>query len=35
MGKLDISFYRDDFRRSDKIITPSNMDLILVLKIKM
>ena len=27
MGKLDISFYRDDFRRSDKIITPSNMDL--------
>tara|TARA_Y100000589_G_C26939475_1_gene541744 strand:+ start:38 stop:559 length:522 start_codon:yes stop_codon:yes gene_type:complete len=27
MGKLDISFYRDDFRRFDKIITPSNMDL--------
>tara|TARA_B100000242_G_scaffold294356_1_gene276709 strand:+ start:2139 stop:2660 length:522 start_codon:yes stop_codon:yes gene_type:complete len=27
MGKLDISFYRDDFRRSDKIITPSDMDL--------
>ncbi len=26
-GKLDISFFRDDFRRSDKIITPSHMDL--------
>ena len=35
MGKLDISFYRDDFRRSDKIITPSNMDLNISLENKM
>ena len=26
-AKIDISFFRDDFRRNDKIITPSKIDL--------
>ncbi len=26
-GKLDVTFYRDDFRRSDKLHTPQDMDM--------